>query len=65
LVKYSRRYWKVPYYPWLMRNSRHIDWWKIVFAKVSVLGVVPCESIPVEAYKMMHKIPFCRPKKIA
>ena len=48
-----------------MRNSRHIDWWKIVFAKVSVLGVVPCESIPVEAYKMMHKIPFCRPKKIA
>jgi hypothetical protein len=65
LVEYSGRYWKIPYYPWLMRNGRHLDWRKIVFAKVSALGVVPCKSVLVEAHKVVHKIPFCGPKEIA
>jgi hypothetical protein len=48
-----------------MRNGRHLDWRKIVFAKVSALGVVPCKSVLVEAHKVVHKIPFCGPKEIA
>ena len=40
--------------PGLMRDGRHIDRWKEIFAKMSAFGVVPRERVLVYTHKMMH-----------
>jgi hypothetical protein len=47
-----------------VRDNWYADWGKEVFAKLTALRVVPCESRVLHAHEVMHEIALGWPKEI-
>ncbi len=51
-------------YPRCMLDCGDSDWREVFFLEMSLLCVIPCESLILDTHKLMHELALFRPEEI-